>query len=114
MFYEDALHPKGLEDHPNQQSKRNIWRKLVRTSSSKDSDEPEHQKLVKKNSLGNLLGKSSKLALNCPSLDLFYCLGGMSVLNLPSSLSATYLAIPTCLAATANYLAEHGTSEYAI
>ncbi|KAI9671462.1 MAG: hypothetical protein M1831_004371 [Alyxoria varia] len=89
-------------------SSRKIWRKIARSSSSKNLDEVLEPRITRKSSFGSFLGKRPKLALNCQSLELLYQYGGVSVAQLPSSHSAVSRAIPTCLAATANYLAENG------
>ena len=85
-----------------------MWRKIARSSSSKNLDEVLEPRITKKISFASMLGKRPRLALNCQSLELFNQYGGVSMVKLPSSHSAVSVPIPTCLAATANYLAENG------
>ena len=102
------------QDTPNHRnasklpSKRFTWRKLGRSSSSKTMEEPEDQRITRKNSVSSLLGTRPKLELKCASLNLICRFGGETVVRLPSSHRATNSRIPTCLAATANYLVEKG------
>ncbi|KAB8343180.1 hypothetical protein FH972_022770 [Carpinus fangiana] len=99
-----GTHSEALK--PPASPKRGLWRRIVRSSSSYQL--PPVPQLVRKNSLSNLLGRQARLTLKCQSLDDFYQYGGVSVLNLAPPYRAASLAIPSCLAATGNYLIQHG------
>jgi len=67
------------------------------------------QRLARKNSLINLISHRSQPDPTITSLEDTCRLGGVSILQLPPQYAPTRLAIPTCLAATANHLVKHGT-----
>lgn len=75
--------------------KRNTWRWF-------------HHRLSRKSSLIHLPASHSPSGPRWQSLDDMYRLGGMSIIHLGQEYAPLPLAIPTCLAATANYLIQHG------
>lgn len=68
---------------------------------------------MRKGSLVSLLGRQhSKPSIAHKSLREIHRLGGISLLHLPPAFKASNLLIPTCLAATGNYLVEHGKQPF--
>ena len=60
------------------------------------------------------MGNRPKISLDPKSLDQLCRLGGLSILYLPPKLTAVPLEVPTCIAATGNYLVQHGEPPYSV
>lgn len=118
--FEDA-HPRLVPKHPDiddpvletprpkQKAKSWFIGKITRNSSSKNlKDVHSRSALARKSSIGSLLGRRTKYSMTAQSLGDLYRIGGIAVLHLPPRFIATPLALPICLAATAQFLAEHG------
>lgn len=91
-------------------SKTWLIRKLIRkTPSSRPINSTSNGFLPRKSSSMDIARPSSEIiqGLSTKSLEDIARLGGISLLSLPSDFSPCALAVPTCLAATGNYIALH-------
>ncbi|KAI9715307.1 MAG: hypothetical protein M1828_000907 [Chrysothrix sp. TS-e1954] len=93
--------------NPKYQRKKRFWRRLAHPSSTKTHGEVCDGVLKKKSSIGDLLGLRPRPAIKCKSLEDIFRLGGAGLLHLPPSFTGLPLVVPTCLAATGNFLADN-------
>jgi len=105
-----GIEEKSQDDQSgaSRSAKQWILKKLGRAPSSKNLKDHGEHRLFRRSSIASLLRQRPRVTIGSHSLETLYRLGGTSILHLPPAYRAVHLAIPTCLAATANYLAENG------
>ena len=112
---EESAHtrdPSGENDSPSlstTSTKNWLFRKLVRKTASVRPLKPAHRRSLSKR-LGAFQTRPNPDGTNPPptrSLDDMSRLGGISMFVLPPKFSPWPLAVPTCLAATGNYVVQN-------
>lgn len=90
------------------QKHKGFWHKLAHPSPQHQDADDSKRPITKKASIGSLVRKSSRLALDCCSLDQLYRFGGVSIVTLPPEYCVSRLVLPTPFAACVNHLISKG------